>query len=70
MGQTFAFRRLNKRRLLNAEADQTVRSAQCQKWPFGEDPLSAFSVNENVVQKLVPAFPRSESRVCLDCIAS
>ena len=68
--EIFTFRHVNECRLLNAEADQTVRSAQCQKWPFGEDPLSAFSVNENVVQKLVPAFPRPESRVCLDCIAS
>jgi hypothetical protein len=29
VGQTFAFRRLNKRRFSNAEADQTLTSQAC-----------------------------------------
>jgi hypothetical protein len=30
-GQTFTFRRLNKRRLSNAEADQALTYQECQK---------------------------------------
>jgi len=45
-GQTFAFRQLNKRRLLNAEADQTLMSRECQYATF---PVSTLDFAERHV---------------------